>query len=184
MQRRPILRLVANSLRSDRDQARAETVQFGPLSMRWPHAYNKVRDDTPIVLAGPHGEQVTVSVYPAAAEVASHDEVAAEDARKLVEGSTRLVRSAAQGFGHAIVSAARAALPDGSVLVSAASESEQAKNSNYLLQFSVISRCGDMAYVTVEGKSMPASEEYEALLPFFRTVRWQHDAARTPVLNA
>jgi hypothetical protein len=46
----------------------------------------------------------------------------------------------------------------------------------------VISRRGDMAYVTVEGKSTPASEEYEALLPFFQTVRWKRNAARRPVL--
>lgn len=181
MQRRPILALVANSL-SGRGQARSDTVHFGPLTMRWPHAYHQVRSGAPTVLSGPHGEAITVSVYPAVAEVASCDSAAAEDARKLVEGSTRLVRSAAQGFGHAVVPPERAALPDGSVLVSAASESDALVAPNYLLQFSVISRCGDMAYVTVEGKSAPASEEYEALLPFFQTVRWKPDGMRRPVL--
>lgn len=184
MQRRPILMLVANSLRPSQPEARADTVQFGPLTMRWPHSYHRVRSELPTVMSGPHGEEITVSVYPSVAEVATCESAAAEDARKLVEGSTRLVNSAAQGFGHAVVPAARVALPDGSVLVSAASESIPTKDANYLLQFSVISRRGDMAYVTVEGKAAPASEEYEALLPFFQTVRWKGNAARRPVLSS
>lgn len=173
MLRRSILALAANSLLIVPGWAHTTQARFGRLTILWPHAYDYFHAEPPVVLAGPHGQEVTVSVYPAADPAAGCTSASAEDARKLVEGSLRLVRSAAEGFGAQVVPATRSGLPDGSTLVSAASEWQDASSMRYLLQFSVVSRCGDMAYVTVQGKDARAATQYEEMLPLFRTVRWR-----------
>lgn len=172
MLRRSLLALAANSLLIVPGWAQAAQARFGRLVILWPHAYDYFRAEPPLVLAGPDGQEVTVSVYPAADRAGGCPAEAAEDARKLVEGSLRLVRSAAEGFGVPVVPVTRSALPEGSTLVSAASEWHGPASLRYLLQFSVVSRCADMAYVTVQGSQGRAAAQYEEMLPLLQTARW------------
>jgi hypothetical protein len=140
--------------------------------MRWPHGYRVVRRKAPVMLAGPDAQEVTVSVYAAGAQPSPAGIAAGEELASDIERSTRLLQSAGESFGELVAPVARAVLPDGSVLVSCASQ-WRGFSTSYLLQFTVLSLGGDMAYLTVEGRGHAAAGEYQRVLPLFKSVRWE-----------
>lgn len=143
--------------------AQSEEVDFGHLAMQWPSGYTVVRPAEPVLLRGPQAQEVAASVY-----VATEDTPQAQ--RSFADRSERLVRSAAASHGR-VVRFTRSVLPDGSLLVAAASQARGAAGG-YLLQFTVLSPAGHVGYVTVEGQGRHAAGEFRRLLPLFHTVRW------------
>ena len=145
-------------------------VQLERLAMHWPEGYTIVWYQHSTHLIRADGQQAIVSTYGPDADA---DARALPDAahRKLVELGANHLEISATRFGTVLVPITRAELPDGSILLSAASEKTGARPRSYLLQFSVIGRAGRTAYITVEGKGV-AKPEYQQLLPLFQTVRW------------
>lgn len=170
MHRRSVLVVLASCFVRPGQAQTSERLKFGPLAMRWPHGYRVVRRADPVVLAGPGNEEVTISVYtpPAGAERA---DAAPQEVRRVVERHAQLMQSAAENFGEVIVPVARKELPDGSTLLSAASQ-WRGFSTSYLLQFHVVSRLGHIAYVTVEGRGRFAATRHDRLLPLFQSVQW------------
>jgi hypothetical protein len=145
-------------------------VQLERLAMHWPAGYTIVWTTDSTHLLRADGQQAIVSSYGPAPD-ADWPPLAAAAHRRLAELGAKQLEESAVRFGTVLAPLARAELPDGSILLSTASEKPGKPPRSYLLQFSVVGRAGSTAYITVEGEGA-ALPEYRRLLPLFQTVRW------------
>lgn len=153
-------------------QAQTSQVHFGHLAMQWPAGYTVLRPADPVLLQGPAGQDVAVSVTMAPADPDARAEAAAGQ-RSFAVRSARLMRSAAASHGR-VVRTTRSVLPDGSTLLATASQGRRGADG-YLLQFTVLATKGHVGYLTVQGKGRDATAEYRRLVPLFQSVHWVPD---------
>lgn len=150
--------------------AERRDLELEGLAMQWPEGYTILWHRNSTVLIRGDGQKVVVSSFGPVSE-AEAPMVPEAAYRKLVEFGANRLELAGVRFGAVLVPLARADLPDGSILLSHASEKPGSTPRSYLIQFNVIGRAGRIAYITVEGTGAVVPE-YQRLLPLFQTARW------------
>lgn len=145
----------------------ADEIRFGSLSLDWPAGYTIKSAKPPFELAGPSGAKVLVTVMRPGASAANSPEALA----KLHAMTERMLTTEAQKAGRVVVPLGQETLPDGTRLRFTGSQVAKLFRSGYFLQYALMARSGQIAFLTFEG-SGDAAAEHEAIKGLFRTVQW------------
>jgi hypothetical protein len=151
--------------------ARGAEVQLGSMAMQWPDGFTHKAGSAPIRLVGTGGEEVLASIFRIGSEAQPWDKEI--DFPKMLESGSQQISTQAQRVGKVVVPLQRKELPDGSTLLTAASETSSLFSKGYFLLYMVISPAGRVGFITVEGSKSVATQEHERFLPYFQSVSWQ-----------
>lgn len=149
----------------------ADVIEFGSLSLDWPSGTAVKSTRPPVELALPGGAKVLVTVM----RIGPRAGQQALDVEQLQASNEKILADVARRSGRVVIPLDRQALPDGSTLLSIGSETSTLFSTGYFLQYALLTRAGQLGYVSAEGRG-DAQAPHALVGDVMRRARWSDDA--------